>query len=185
VDLAFESKEVYRLRDDLLRFNLSWIDKWLEHEYDGLHFADDWGAQAQLLIPPELWRRFFKPVYRAMFDKVNGAGVDVHFHSDGFIIDILPDLLDLGVKVLNCQARVIGYEVLKKNFAGRVCFRTDLDRQQVMPFGTPAEVRAHVKDVIAHLGTPAGGLIACGEISPDTPLENIRAMYEAFRDYRY
>ena len=185
VDLAFESKEVYRLRDDLLQFNLRWIDRWLEHEYDGLHFADDWGAQAQLLIPPELWRRFFQPAYRAMFDKVNGAGVDVHFHSDGYILDIIPDLIDLGVKVLNCQARVIGYDVLKKNFAGKVCFRTDLDRQKVIPFGTPAEVRTHVREVFAHLGTPAGGIIACGEIGPDTPLQNIRAMYEAFQDYRY
>jgi len=88
------------------------------------------------------------------------------------------------VKVLNCQARVIGYDVLKKNFAGRVCFRTDLDRQAIMPFGTPAQVREHVKEVFDHLGTPAGGLIACGEISPDTPLENIRAMYQAFLDYR-
>jgi uroporphyrinogen-III decarboxylase len=54
-----------------------------------------------------------------------------------------------------------------------------------MPFGTPAEVRAHVREVFAHLGTPAGGIIACGEISPDTPLENIRAMYQAFQDYRH
>jgi uroporphyrinogen-III decarboxylase len=183
VDLAFESKEVYRLRDDLLQFNLKWIDRWLEHEYDGLHFADDWGAQRQLLVPPELWRKFFRPVYRAMFDKVSGAGVDVHFHSDGYILDIFPDLLDLGVKVLNCQARVIGYEVLQKRFAGKVCFRTDLDRQKVLPFGTPDEVRAHVKEVFDHLGTPAGGLIACGEIGPDTPLENIRAMYQAFMEY--
>jgi uroporphyrinogen decarboxylase len=184
VDLAFESKEVYRLRDDLLQFNLRWIDKWLACEYDGLHFADDWGAQSRLMIPPELWRRIFRPAYQGMFDRVNGAGVDVHFHSDGCIIDIIPDLLDLGVKVLNCQASVIGYDVLKKNFAGKVCFRTDLDRQKVMPFGTPAQVRKHVRQVFDHLGTPRGGIIACGEIGPDTPLENIRAMYEAFLSYR-
>jgi uroporphyrinogen decarboxylase len=184
MDLAVESREVYRLRDELLQFNLRWIDRWLAFEYDGLHFADDWGAQSRLLIPPELWRRFFKPVYKAMFDRVNGAGVDVHFHSDGYIIEILPDLLDLGVKVLNCQASVIGYDTLKRSYAGKVCFRTDLDRQKVMPFGPPREVREHVRQVFDHLGTPRGGIIACGEISPDTPLENIRAMYEAFFSYR-
>jgi len=184
VDLAFESKEVYRLRDELLQFNLRWIDKWLACEYDGLHFADDWGAQTRLMIPPELWRRLFRPAYQAMFDQVNRAGVDVHFHSDGCIIDIIPDLLDLGVKVINCQASVIGYDVLKKNFAGKVCFRTDLDRQKVMPFGTPAQVREHVRQVFDQLGTPQGGIIACGEIGTDTPLENIRAMYEAFLSYR-
>ncbi len=185
MDLAYESKELFRLRDDLLDFNLKWIDKWLEHEYDGLHFADDWGDQQRLLIDPGLWRRVFKPAYKAMFAKVNAAGVDVHFHSDGNIIGIIPDLIEIGVKVLNCQAAVIGLEKLKKEFSGKLCFRTDLDRQTIMPFGTPNEVQKHVRQVFDHLGTPRGGIIACGEISPDTPLENIQAMYEVFQDYSY
>ncbi len=184
-DLAYRSKEVYRLRDDLLNFNLEWIDRWLSHHYDGLHFADDWGSQTSLLISPELWREFFKPCYRAMFERVTGKGVDVHFHSDGNIIDIIPDLLDIGVKVLNCQASIIGLDVLKKGFAGRVCFRTDLDRQRIMPFGTPGEVREHILEVFGHLGTRRGGIIACGEIGPDTPLENVKVMYETFMRYLY
>ena len=118
-----------------------------------------------------------------MFDKVTSAGMHVHFHSDGFIVDIIPDLIDLGARVINCQANVIGLDVLKKKFAGSVCFRTDLDRQKIVPFGTPAEVKRHVRDVFDHLGTSKGGLIACGEIGPDTPLENIAAMYEAFMEY--
>lgn len=185
MDLAYGAKEVYRLRDDLLEFNLKWIDRWLEHEYDGLHFADDWGDQGRLLIAPDTWREVFRPAYKAMFDKVNAAGVDVHFHSDGNIIEIIPDLIDIGVKVLNCQAAVIGLERLKSRFSGRLCFRTDLDRQRVMPFGTPAEVRAHVREVFVHLGSAKGGIIACGEISPDTPLENIRAMYETFMSFKF
>jgi uroporphyrinogen decarboxylase len=185
MDLAYKSREVYRLRDDLLEFNLRWIDKWLAYDYDGLHFADDWGAQKTLLISPETWREFFKPAYRAMFEKVSSAGVDVHFHSDGYIIEIIPDLIDIGVKVLNCQSSVIGLEALQKNFAGKVCFRTDLDRQNIMPFGTLEDVKNHITDVFGHLGTRRGGIIACGEISPDTPLENIKAMYDAFMSYSY
>ncbi|OPZ83150.1 MAG: hypothetical protein BWY76_02408 [bacterium ADurb.Bin429] len=91
----------------------------------------------------------------------------------------------MGVKVLNCQASVIGYDVLRREFAGNLCFRTDLDRQKVMPYGTPEQVRAHIRNVFDHLGTPGGGIIACGEIGPDTPLENIRAMYETFTAYTY
>jgi uroporphyrinogen decarboxylase len=179
------SKELYRLRDDLLAFNLDWIDKWLKHEYDGLHFADDWGSQTSLLISPATWRAFFKPAYKVMFERVAGAGVDVHFHSDGNIIDIIPDLLDMGVRVLNCQASVIGLDVLKKKFAGSVCFRTDLDRQRVVRFGKPEEMKAHIFEVFGALGTKRGGVIACGEISSDTPLANIRAMYETFMSYLY
>jgi len=185
MDLAFDSKEVYRLRDDLLQFNLNWIDKWLTLEYDGLHFADDWGMQSGLIISPKTWRKFFKPAYRMMFDKVNNAGLDVHFHTDGNIIEILPDLIELGVKVINCQLAVTGLEKIKNNFAGKICFRTDLDRQQIMPFGTPQQVREHISTVFDSVGTKKGGIIACGEIGPDIPLENIRAMYDVFMNYRY
>jgi uroporphyrinogen decarboxylase len=184
MDLAEGSNEVYKLRDDFLAFNLRYLDKWLTLEYDGVSFGDDWGGQQGLLISPKLWRSFFKPAYARIFEKVTAAGMHVHFHSDGNIVEIIPDLIDIGVRVLNCQASVIGLDVLKKRFAGSVCFRTDLDRQKIMPFAGPAEVKRHVKDVFDHLGTKRGGIIACGEIGPDTPLENIRAMYEAFMEYR-
>ena len=185
VDLGRQSKGVFRLRDDLLEFNLRWIDKWLQHEYDGLHFADDWGSQQNLLIAPSLWRDFFKPAYETLFEKVKDAGVDVHFHSDGQILDIIPDLLDIGVDVLNCQSSVIGLDTLGQEYAGKVCFRTDLDRQRILPFASPQEVREHITDVFQRLGTPNGGIIACGEIGPDIPLKNIRAMYETFTSYSY
>ncbi len=185
MDLAFPSVKIERFVDDLLAFNLKWIDRWLAHAYDGLHFADDWGTQDALMISPQLWRKIFKPVYRNMFEKVKGAGLDIHFHSDGQIIDIIPDLLDIGVDVLNCQAVVIGMDLLKKEFAGKVCFRTDLDRQKIMPFGTPSEVKVHILDLVDHLGRPNGGIIACGEIGPDIPLENIKVMYETFMNLTY
>ena len=88
-----------------------------------------------------------------MFDKVIAAGVDIHFHSDGVILDIIPDLIDLGVKVINCQSNIIGNELLGKRFGDSLCFRTDLDRQKVLTFGTPAEVRAHIHAVFHALGS--------------------------------
>jgi len=182
-DLALGDKRVWRLRDDFLELNLRWIDRWLEHEYDGLSFADDWGAQQNLLISPDLWDAFFKPCYAKMFDKVKAAGLDVHFHTDGNIRAIVGDLIDLGVDVLNCQSTVIGQDFLKKNFAGKVTFRTDIDRQHVMTYASPAELKEHVFRLFADLGTPDGGIIASGDIGPDTPLENIRAMYEAFGEF--
>lgn len=185
MDLACDRPEVYRLRDDLLKFNLNWLDKWIKLPYDGLHFADDWGTQNGLIISPQMWRRFFKPAYKQMFDKVISAGMDVHFHSDGNIIEILPDIIELGAKVINCQLAVIGLDEIKKNFAGKVCFRTDLDRQNIMPFGTPRDVREHIEQVFDSVGSKKGGIIACGEIGPDIPLENIRTMYDVFMNFRY
>ena len=184
VDIIEDRPEVYRLRDDLLKFNLHWIDRWLKYNYQGLHFADDWGTQDNLMISPRIWRSFFKPVYKEMFSKVKSAGLDVWFHSDGNITKILPDLIDLGVDVLNCQSSVIGLGLLHE-YAGRICFRTDLDRQKIMPYASPNRVKEHIFEVFDALGTSDGGIVACGEISEDVPLDNIRAMYEAFMEYRY
>jgi len=184
MDLADDRKEIYQLREDLLQFNLDWLDRWLDGEYQGLHFADDWGSQTSMLISPAKWRSFFKPIYAAMFSKVAAAGLDVWYHTDGNVIQILPDLLELGVKVLNCQVAVIGLENLKP-YAGKICFRTDIDRQHVLPFVSPSEVKRYIRNVFETIGTPEGGIVACGEVEEDVPLENIAAMYEAFQEFQY
>lgn len=183
VELAAERPALLRLMDDLLAFNLRWIDRWLDLEYDGLHFGDDWGGQTSLLIRPAQWRRLFKPRYAEMFARVKAAGRDVWFHSDGFINDIAGDLADIGVDVLNFQVAVTGHDWAARHIRGRMAVRTDIDRQSVLPFGSPAQVREEVARTFESCGTADGGLIACGEIGPDVPLENVRAMYQAFRDF--
>ena len=184
IALITDISEIHRLKDDLLKFNLAWIGKWLELDYQGLHFADDWGSQVNLLISPELWRSFFKPVYYAMFSKVKSSGLDVWFHSDGNIIEIIPDLVEMGVDVLNCQTSLMDMKKLSQ-FSGKIAFRTDIDRQKVLTFVSPAEVKKYIFNLFHQLGTPDGGIVACGEISEDVPLENIRAMYEAFMTFKW
>jgi len=183
MDIAGESAAFGRLLDDLLAFHLRWIDKWTALEYDGLHFGDDWGGQHGLLIRPAVWRRIFKPRYQAMFSRAHAAGMEVWFHSDGFVNDIIGDLVEIGVDVVNVQVAVVGHDWIARNARGRLAFRTDIDRQKVMPFGSPAGVAEEVQRTFEACGTPEGGLIACGEIGPDVPLANVRAMYEAFRSY--
>jgi uroporphyrinogen decarboxylase len=183
LDIASEPRGFYHLLDDMLDFNLRWIDKWAELEYEGLHFADDWGGQHRMLISPQAWRRIFKPRYAEMFKRVHDAGMDVWYHSDGAIKEVFPDLIEVGVDVINCQAAVVGLDWIAQNARGRVAFRTDIDRQQVLPFGSPSEVKEEVQRTFEACGTPDGGLVACGEVSPEVPLENIRALYEAFVEY--
>jgi hypothetical protein len=183
MDVATQPANYERLLDDLLAFNLRWIRKWTELEYDGLHFGDDWGGQRSLLIKPDAWRRTFKHRYAAMFQRVRQAGLDVWYHSDGFINDIFGDLIEVGVDVINCQVAVVGHDWIATNARGRIAFRTDIDRQHTLPFGSAAQVKEEVQRTFEACGTPGGGLIACGEVGPDVPLENILAMYEAFREY--
>ena len=72
-----------------------------------------------------------------------------------------------------------------RSFAGEICFRTDLDRQRLLCHGTPAEVKRGVDDLFHTLGTPDGGIVANGDIDTDVPLDNIRAMYEAFLEFKW
>jgi hypothetical protein len=173
-DLATEPPAFGRLLDDLHDFNLRWIDRWTALPYDGLHFGDNWGGQTGLLIRPGAWRRIFKPRYAEMFRRVKAAGMDVWFHTDGFINEIVGDLIEIGVDVLNFQVAVVGHDWTARNIRGRLSVRTDIDRQRVLPFGSPAEVAEGVRRTFESCGTADGGLIACGEVGPDVPLENIR-----------
>ena len=111
-----------------LAFNLRWIDKWTTLQYNGLHFADDWGDQRSLMIRPDSWRRIFKPRYAEMFRRVREAGMHVWFHSDGRINEFLDDLIEIGVDVINCQVAVVGHDWIAANARGSIAFRTDIDR---------------------------------------------------------
>ncbi len=184
VALMMELPEVYSMRDQLLQFNLSWIDNMLELDYQGIHFADDWGSQSNLLISPDMWRSFFKPVYKQMFTKVKERGLHVWFHSDGNIIEIIPDLIEIGVDVLNCQVSAMDLNELSK-YAGKISFRTDIDRQNILPYASPNGVKEYIFKLFHKLGTPDGGIISSGEISEDVPLQNIKAMYEAFTEFKW
>lgn len=183
MEIASESDDLIPFMDQMLEFNLAWIDKWIKLEYDGLQFADDWGGQNRLLIRPNTWRRLFKPRYAQMFKKVRDSGIHVWYHSDGFINDIIPDLIEIGVDVINCQISVMGYDWVAENMRHKVAIRTDIDRQFILPFGSPQAVREEVKRTFEACGSAKGGIIACGEVGPDVPLENIRAMYRAFLEF--
>jgi uroporphyrinogen decarboxylase len=183
-DLADPPKRLYELRDKLLEVRLGQIHRWLQYDIDGIQFSDDWGTQEALMISPRRWREFFKPVYAAMFEPIKRAGKHVHLHTDGFTMEIIPDLIELGVDVLNPQHVIMDTREVGRRFAGSICFRSDLDRQFITPHGTPEQVRAHVREVVESLSTPKGGLILHGEIGPEMPIENVEAMYEAFEEYR-
>ena len=99
---------------------------------DGVHFRDDWGTQEALMISPRLWREFFRPAYARLFALVRDAGKHVWFHSDGVITAIIPDLMELGVQVLNPQVDAVGREKLAELCAGRLCIEGDVDRQTIL-----------------------------------------------------
>jgi uroporphyrinogen decarboxylase len=152
---------------------------------DAFHFRDDWGTQQALMIRPALWRSFFKPAYARLFGLVRDAGKHVWFHSDGAIAAIVPDLIEIGVQVLNPQVDAIGRIKLATLSAGRICVEADIDRQHILPYGTPEDVRAAVRADIRAFGGPKGGYIGRGEAAGDVPLENLEALLDEVTSYNH
>ncbi len=185
VDIMEDREEVCLLRDKLLRWTLEHLEPMLGCEWiDCFCYGDDWGTQRALMIPPGKWRSLFGPAYASIFSLARQAGKEVHFHSDGMILEIIPDLLEAGVTILNPQLSCIDLGELAK-FKGKVCFAADMDRQHLLPFGTPEEIGRDVTDVIRRLSTPGGGMIGGAEIGTGVPLENADAVYRSFFEYRW
>jgi uroporphyrinogen decarboxylase len=183
MDLAEDNEGANDLADRLVALTLHCIERYLAAGADCINFGDDWGSQDRLLIHPEVWRRFFKPRYARMFAPVRDAGRHVWFHTDGFILDILDDLLEIGVTVLNPQHTIMGTRHVAEIVAGRACIRTDIDRQWVLPNGTPDDVAAAVRQAIAAFGANNGGVLLHGEVGQDVPLANVEALWSSFYEY--
>lgn len=111
------------------------------------------------------------------------AGVHVYFHTDGYIVDIIPDLIEIGVTILNLQDLCNGLENIKREAKGKICIDLDIDRQSIIPFGTPKEIYSHIKNCIDTLSSPQGGLMLVCGIYPGTPLKNIEVLCEAMYKY--
>lgn len=147
------------------------------------YVAEDLGGQTALMYSPNQIREFLFPGMRRMIELVKQNGAFVFHHTDGAVRPILPDLVELGIDVLNpIQWRCPGMdrEGLKRDFGDKVIFHGGVDNQYTIPFGTPDEVRQEVIDNLRILGEGGGYILApCHNIQSVGPAENVVALYEA------
>ncbi len=184
MDLAYGNKEVFKLRDMLHEFSVREMEMWAGTDVDGVSFMDDWGTQKTLLISPKLWREFYKPLYKDYCDILHKKGKYVFFHSDGNIEAIYPDLVEIGVDALNSQLFCMDMEKLGELYAGKITFWGEIDRQNILPFGTVTDVRNAVGRVAkALLKGKRTGVIAQCEWGVKDPKENIEAVYDEWNKY--
>jgi uroporphyrinogen decarboxylase len=153
---------------------------------DLVYVAEDLGTQESLLMSPKLFRRFLRPTLRRMIDLAHRHSIHVFHHDDGAIRPLIPDLLDIGIDVLNpVQWRCRGMDraALARDFGSRVVFHGGVDNQQTLPFGSPADVRREVAENLAIFSACKGYIVApCHNIQANTPTENIVALYETVRN---
>jgi len=178
IDIAYDTKELCKLIEMLHEFYCRELEILAKADVDGAGFLDDWGAQTSLLISPDIWRAILKPLYKDYCDILHDNGKYVFVHSDGYIAPLFPDLIEIGVDAVNSQLFCMDIEELGKQFSGKITFWGEIDRQNILPFGTEEDVRNAVKRVRSALGGTQGGIIAQCEWGKDVSFENIAAVFD-------
>jgi uroporphyrinogen decarboxylase len=154
---------------------------------DLVYVAEDLGTQESLLMSPRTFRRFLKPRMAGLIAMVHAHGVKVFHHDDGAIRPLLPELIEIGIDILNpvqWRCRGMEREGLARDFGRSVVFHGGIDNQLTLPFSTPADVRRQVQENIRILGAGKGYIVApCHNIQANTPTANILALYDAVREF--
>jgi len=156
---------------------------------DMIWTGDDMGTQHSMMISPRMWRRFFKERMANFIAELKAINprVKVAYHSDGNIVPIIPELIEIGVDVLNpVQPKCMDPEKLKKEFGEHLCFWGSIDEQFTLPFGSPEEVRDEVLQRLQTLGKGGGLIIGpTHHVQLDTPIENFWALVNTIQQTRY
>jgi len=182
VDLIEQPAEFFILLDRIHQFYKQELELWARTEVDALFFNDDWGSQNSLLVSPSLWRKIFKPLYKDYIDLAHLHGKYIFMHSDGQIMDILPDLIELGLDALNSQLFCMDIEELGKRFGGKITFWGEIDRQYLLPYGSSEEIIASVRKVKDSLYQD-GGVIAQCEFGIGAKPENVYLVFETWNNF--
>ena len=149
----------------------------------------DIGSQRGMILSPELWRERIKPYSSQLIRTFKDLGLMTMYHSCGSLVPVIEDLIEIGLDILDpIQPLAAGMEPvgLKARFGDRLTFHGGIDEQELLPHGTADEVRAEVIRLMDLLGED-GAYIVCPAhaFQPDTPPENIMAIYDTALSYRF
>ena len=180
MDMLEDPPFVDALLDRIVEHNLSMMKAVSHYDWDGVWIGDDWGQQRGLIMGGILWRRYILPRIRRMYEFAHQKGWTVIIHSCGDILELLPDLIEAGVDVLNpFQPEVMDLISVKREYGKDLTFLGGMSVQQVLPFGTPAQVRDESSRLLDQLGKDGGYIFAPSHmLTDDIPVANVTAMFE-------
>ncbi|MHB1458828.1 MAG: uroporphyrinogen decarboxylase family protein [Armatimonadota bacterium] len=183
-DMIDNPEFVHDLFNVILEANMANLDVALKQDIDCVFFGDDWGSQSGLIMGPGLWREFIKPIAAKMYGRVRDAGKFVAIHSCGDVKVILPDLVEIGLNLFNpFQPETMDIFETKKKYYGSLSFYGGISVQNLLPHGTPEQVRSETSYLLKELGK-GGGYVAAPshDIPSDVPAENIAALIETLNN---
>ena len=182
LDFAYGDKRVLQLRDRLQEYYLRQMEMWCNTAVDAVQFADDWGSQTSLLISPATWREYFKPMYRQYCELAHSKGKYILMHSDGYVAEIIPDLIEIGVDALNLQIFCMDIERLAELYHHKVAFWGEIDRQYIQVFGSVQDMRNAVRRLAkAFFQYGRTGFVAQCYYTMNVPEANMRAEWDEWQ----
>jgi hypothetical protein len=185
--LYLEPEAMATLADRIVAYDVAKINHLGERFGDRIHAyggSDDWGTQQALFVSPALWREFFLPRYKRIYDAVHSWGWDSRLHSCGKVNAAIPLLIEAGLDDINLQQpKALGIEEVGTALAGKICFTSLCDIQHTLPTKDAAAVRSEAAQLLAQWTTPQGGFIFSdygdGE-AIGVPIEMKRIMFDTF-----
>lgn len=183
MDAAAEPEFFEECCERLMQLYLKFIAYNADLSADAIQFGDDWGDQRGIIIGTERWRKVLKPRWRQLYAATHRAGKIAIHHSCGSVAEIIPDLIEIGLDVLeSCQPEAEGMNPfeLKKKYGKHITFWGCLGSQSTLPHGTPAEIRRQVRRLREEMGAGGGYILSPAKpLQPETPTENAVAAVEA------
>lgn len=177
--MAGEEAFAAELLDRALEFNIGLIET-APAVADGVRFGEDWGLQKGLMMGGTLWRRLLKPRLKEMYAAARKKGLDVFIHSCGDISELFPDLIEIGVQVINpIQPEAMDVEFLKREYGRDIALYGGVSCQHTLPLGTPEELKRECERLRDTLGRGGGYIFGpSGAIPTDAKIENLIVLIE-------
>ncbi len=191
MDIMLERDLYEEILDRTVAFQMAQWERTLDEVGDLIDIAaisDDLGMTTGPLLSPALWRDLFKPRMAKVVALIRSkANVKVYIHTCGSVYAFLPDLIDVGVNIINpvqTDAKDMQPEKLKRDFGDHLVFWGGGCPTRIMEYGTPEEVRAEAKKAIRHFA-PGGGYVfgSIHNVTALVPPENVVALFETAREY--
>ena len=179
-DMVVNEKFLFRLLEGILEYNMKLIDRYLAFDIDCVHINDDYGQQTGLIMGAAMWRKFFKPGLKKMAGRIKSRGKFVYLHSCGDVSEIMPDLVEIGIDILNpLQPEVMDVFRLKKEFGAHMTFHGGVSEQRTLNFGTPGDVEREMREKMGKLGKDGGYILAPSQgMTGKVPVENAAKFIE-------
>jgi uroporphyrinogen decarboxylase len=182
MDFVTDPDLAHRILEIPFQYHLAAAKRLTQMGVDMIWIGDDVGSQHGMMISPAHWRTFLKPRMAQFIAELKAINpeVKVAYHCDGDLRQIIPELIEIGLDVLNpIQPACMDPAEIKRKYGDRFCFWGSLDEQHTLPFGTPDDVRREVLTRLQTIGEGGGLIIGpTHHVQMDTPMENFLAMVD-------